>query len=173
MVRSSASQASWVSAPRSLRRWVIQAEVDRGTKAGLSTEERARMKELERENRELRRAKEILKSAAAFFGAELDRHSDEMTRVHRHPAARPVRGRADLPGPCRSPRRPTTRPRSGRRRPGSRTNRTMADVIEPGPPGQLWGVRHPQGLEGAGEPRHQGRARPGRPDHARGSTSRA
>ncbi len=59
----------------SLRRWVIQAQVDHGTKAGLTTEERARMRELERENRELRRANEILKSAAAFFGAELDRRS--------------------------------------------------------------------------------------------------
>jgi transposase len=61
--------------PESLRRWVHQAEVDRGTRAGISTEERARMRELERENRELRRANEILKSAAAFFGAELDRRS--------------------------------------------------------------------------------------------------
>ena len=59
----------------SLRRWVIQAEIDRGTKVGLTTEERSRMKELERENRELRRANEILKCAAAFFGAELDRRS--------------------------------------------------------------------------------------------------
>ena len=59
----------------SLRRWVIQAEIDRGSKAGLTTEERERMKELERENRELRRANEILKSAAALFGAELDRRS--------------------------------------------------------------------------------------------------
>ena len=59
----------------SLRRWVNQARVDEGTKPGLTTEERARMKELERENRELRRANEILKSAAAFFGAELDRRS--------------------------------------------------------------------------------------------------
>ena len=59
----------------SLRRWVIQAQIDAGSKAGLTTEERARMKELERENRELRRANEILKSAAAFFGAELDRRS--------------------------------------------------------------------------------------------------
>ena len=57
----------------SLRKWVHQAEVDGGRRTGLTTEERARMKELERENRELRRANEILKSAAAFFGAELDR----------------------------------------------------------------------------------------------------
>jgi transposase len=56
-----------------LRRWVREAEVDAGHRPGLSTEERTRVKELERENRELRRANEILKAAAAFFGAELDR----------------------------------------------------------------------------------------------------
>jgi transposase len=44
----------------SLRSWVRQAEVERGTRAGLTTEERARMRELERENRELRRANEIV-----------------------------------------------------------------------------------------------------------------
>jgi transposase len=47
--------------------------VDAGSRPGLTTEERERLKALERENRELRRANEILKSAAAFFGAELDR----------------------------------------------------------------------------------------------------
>jgi transposase-like protein len=56
-----------------LRRWVRQAETDEGRRAGLTTDERGRLKALERENRELRRANEILKSAAAFFGAELDR----------------------------------------------------------------------------------------------------
>ena len=56
-----------------LRRWVRQAEIDEGRRAGLSTGEREQLNELERENRELRRANEILKSAAAFFGAELDR----------------------------------------------------------------------------------------------------
>ena len=61
--------------PESLRHWVHQAEIERGTRAGLTTEERDRIKELERENRELRRANEILKSAAVFFGAELDRRS--------------------------------------------------------------------------------------------------
>jgi transposase-like protein len=49
--------------------------VDGGRRSGLTTEERERMKQLERENRELRRANEILKAAAAFFGAELDRRS--------------------------------------------------------------------------------------------------
>jgi len=56
-----------------LRRWVRQTETDEGRRAGLTTDERERLNELERENRELRRANEILKSAAAFFGAELDR----------------------------------------------------------------------------------------------------
>lgn len=56
-----------------LRKWVRTAEVDQGFRPGLTTEERERLKVLERENFELRRANEILKSAAAFFGAELDR----------------------------------------------------------------------------------------------------
>jgi transposase len=57
-----------------LRKWVRRAEVDRGTRAGTSSGERERVKELERENRELKRANEILRKAAAFFAqAELDR----------------------------------------------------------------------------------------------------
>ena len=56
-----------------LRRWFIEDEVELGTRPGLTRDERSRMAELERENRELRRANEILKSAAVFFGAELDR----------------------------------------------------------------------------------------------------
>lgn len=59
----------------SVRKWVAQAEIDGGTRAGLTTEERAWMKELERENRELRRANDLLKRASAFFAAELDRPS--------------------------------------------------------------------------------------------------
>ena len=58
-----------------LRIWVRKAEVDGGQRPGVTTEERSRIKELERENRELRRANEILKAASAFFGAELDRQS--------------------------------------------------------------------------------------------------
>jgi transposase len=57
-----------------LRNWVRQAERDKGLRAGLTTDEWARLKELERENRELRRANEILRKASAFFAqAELDR----------------------------------------------------------------------------------------------------
>jgi len=56
----------------SLRNWVRQAEVDGGARPGVSTEERMRMKELEREVRELRRANDILKAAASFFARELD-----------------------------------------------------------------------------------------------------
>ena len=56
----------------SLRNWVKQAEIDGGQRAGVTTEERRRIAELERENRELRRANEILKAAASFFARELD-----------------------------------------------------------------------------------------------------
>jgi transposase len=60
----------------SLRRWVRQAERDAGQRPGLTTDERSRLKQLERENFELRRANEILKKAAAFFAqAELDRRA--------------------------------------------------------------------------------------------------
>lgn len=61
--------------PETLRGWVAQAEVDAGTRAGVSTAESTRVAELEREVRELRRANAILKSASAFFAAELDRPS--------------------------------------------------------------------------------------------------
>jgi transposase-like protein len=57
-----------------LRRWVQQEEADTGQRDGVTSEERARIKELEREVRELRQANEILKKASAYFAqAELDR----------------------------------------------------------------------------------------------------
>jgi len=59
--------------PETLRKWVRQAETDQGLRPGFTSNERERMKELEQEVKELRRANEILKAAAAFFGAELDR----------------------------------------------------------------------------------------------------
>ena len=57
-----------------LRSWVRQAEIDDGARPGVSSVEAQRIKELERENRELRRANEILKAASAFFARELDPH---------------------------------------------------------------------------------------------------
>ncbi len=57
-----------------LRKWVRRAERDQGIREGMTTDDRERLKGLERENRELRRANEILKTASAFFAqAELDR----------------------------------------------------------------------------------------------------
>ena len=58
-----------------VRAWVRQADSDDGAKPGVSTEEAERVKRLEQENRELRRANAILRSASAFFAAELDRPS--------------------------------------------------------------------------------------------------
>jgi transposase len=60
--------------PESLRKWLRRAEVDSGLRGGVTSDDRARMKDLEREVRELRRANEILRKASAYFAqAELDR----------------------------------------------------------------------------------------------------
>ena len=60
--------------PETLRSWINKAEVDSGRKPGVTSDQSARLKELERENHELRRSNEILKKAAVFFAqAELDR----------------------------------------------------------------------------------------------------
>ena len=58
-----------------VRKWVKRADVDEGVKPGRSSEDAARIKTLEQENNELRRANTILRSASAFFAAELDRPS--------------------------------------------------------------------------------------------------
>ena len=61
---------------QTLSTWVKQAERDQGKRAGLTTDKRERLKQLERENRELRQANEILRKASAYFAqAELDRRS--------------------------------------------------------------------------------------------------
>ena len=57
----------------SLRNWVKQSDIDDGMRPGLTSDEQAELKRLRKENFELRRAKDILQSAATFFGAELDR----------------------------------------------------------------------------------------------------
>lgn len=69
---ASVAEKLGVAAPETLRKWVRRAEVDGGPRTGVSTGERQRLQQLERENRELRRANEILKAAAAFFARELD-----------------------------------------------------------------------------------------------------
>jgi transposase len=71
-IRSIASKLG--CSAETLRKWVRQSEIDQGKRDGLTGSEQARLKELERENRELKRANEILRKAAAFFAqAELDR----------------------------------------------------------------------------------------------------
>ena len=58
--------------PETLRKWLRRDEVDGGRRAGVTTDERERLRQLERENRELRRANEILRAAAVFFAREHD-----------------------------------------------------------------------------------------------------
>ena len=58
--------------PETLRKWLRRDAVDRGHRPGVTSSERERVRELERENRELRRANEILKAASVFFARELD-----------------------------------------------------------------------------------------------------
>ena len=58
--------------PETLRNWVERAEIDSGHRPGTTTDDKKRITELERENRELRRANEILKAASAYFARELD-----------------------------------------------------------------------------------------------------
>jgi transposase len=62
-----------IGTPETVRKWCRQAEVDAGTRPGVTSEDSAEMKRLKRENAELKRANAILKAASAFFAAELDR----------------------------------------------------------------------------------------------------
>lgn len=63
-----------IGSVETLRKWVVRADIDAGQRPGLTSEEHAEIKRLKRENFELRRANEILKSASAYFAAaELDR----------------------------------------------------------------------------------------------------
>jgi transposase len=68
----SIAQKLGIATPETLRKWVRRAEVDAGQRPGVRSDERERLQQLERENRELRRANEILRAAAAFFARELD-----------------------------------------------------------------------------------------------------
>ena len=73
-----------------LRRWVRQSERDAGVRPGLTSDERQRLKELERENRDLKRANEILRKASAYFAqAELDRRVKQRCRAPESPRGAP------------------------------------------------------------------------------------
>lgn len=67
------AQLLGVGVPETVRKWVRQAEIDAGAKSGVSSTESAELKRLKREVAELKRANAILRSASAFFAAELDR----------------------------------------------------------------------------------------------------
>ena len=85
---------------QTLRNWVERADIDAGRRPGVTTEDKERIAELEKENRELRRANAILKSASAFFAAKSTARS--RSPLHRR-SQRGVRGRADLQGPAGRP----------------------------------------------------------------------
>jgi transposase len=70
-IRSIAAKLG-IGSAETLRKWVRQSQIDDGQRPGVSTEESAELRRLRRENAELRRANEILKTASAFFAAELD-----------------------------------------------------------------------------------------------------
>jgi transposase len=69
------SELLGVGTSETVRKWVRRAEIDAGARPGVTSEESAEVRRLKREVAELRRANSILKAAAAFFGAELDRPS--------------------------------------------------------------------------------------------------
>ena len=71
-IRSIAAKLG-ITTPETLRKWVRQSEIDSGRRAGTTSAESAELRKLRAENKELRRANEILKAASAFFAAELDR----------------------------------------------------------------------------------------------------
>lgn len=71
-IRSIAAKLG-IGSTETLRKWVRRAEIDGGQRPGKTSEDIAEIRELKKENAELRRANEILKSASAFFAAELDR----------------------------------------------------------------------------------------------------
>src|SRR6266542_2667161 len=77
--------------PETLRHWIRQAEIDAGTRPGTTSAERQRIAELEKENRELRRANQILKEASVFFAQELDRPRRSPPAVPR-PSPSPTTG---------------------------------------------------------------------------------
>ena len=111
-----------------LRKWVRQAPRDAGHRPGLTTSERERLKELEREVRELKRANEILRKAFAYVAqAELDRRRTSPRWSSSSPTIAPCSGSSRSAPCCRSPRRRTHRHRHQRTHPTRRSARVQRD----------------------------------------------
>ena len=126
-----------------LRTWVRRAEVDAGARAGLTTGERERLRQLERENRELRRANEI-RRRPRFFSHGSSTRNCRNDPLHRDPP-RALRGRADLSRTAGRPvdvLRRTAAPAIG----PSHTGRGAAGEAETGPRRALRGLRRTQAL---------------------------
>ena len=98
----------------SVRKWVHQADIDEGLEPGSTTEDVGRIKALEQENKELRRANAILKSASAFFAAELDRLQREWCVTSM--STETITGSSPSARRCRWRPPPTTPPRAAHRR---------------------------------------------------------
>ncbi len=110
------------------RTWVRQAQRDAGHRPGLTTSERERLKELEREVRELKRANEILRKAFAYVAqAELDRRRTSPRWSSSSPTIAPCSGSSRSAPCCRSPRRRTHRHRHQRTHPTRRSARAQRD----------------------------------------------
>lgn len=144
----------------SVRSWVRQADIDEGVAPGMTTAESARVKQLEQENRELKRANEILKRAASFFSGGARAANTRNSRLHRRQPGG-VRGRAHLHrtaqrrsvgGPehlLRHQDPATAGAGSPRRRAGTGAAQALG--------GQLPRLRSPQAVESrtSGRPRHR------------------
>jgi transposase len=161
----------------SLRNWLKQAEIDSGDRPGTSTADAQRIAELERENRELRRANDILKAASVFFAFRARRSTEGGSRLHRRPPGQHPRwaamgGRADLPCPRDRPlhllvgQDPTALgPRPLRRRPRTQAQRAAGE--------ELLGLWPAQADQGRPSGRHRRRPGRGGPAHGRrGHTGR-
>ena len=147
--RSARSREKLGMTSRDVAAWVRRAEVDEGHRPGLTTDERARLKELERENRELRRANEILKSASAFFAAELDGRQEVIAYIDAH------RDRFGVEPICRALQfAPSTYWAAKRRPPCARRVRDdeLAARDRAGARGELRRLRRGQGV-GPAQPR--------------------
>src|SRR5262249_3494384 len=144
-----------------LRKWVRQAEIDDGQRPGVTSEEHRRIIELERENRELRRANEILKAAAAFLARELDPRLPTLW-----PSSTPTvtnSGSSRSAGCWRSPRPPTTPPSPGRPRPAEYATKAEGGDLARAQ-GELRRLRDREGLAAAetgGRPCRPGPGWPG------------